>query len=74
LGGALGILQRDPNAFLQGTPSGAEDGAAIDKLIAERNAARKSRDFATADRIRRQLDEMKVVLEDSAGGTTWRRR
>ncbi len=46
------------------------DPAEVDRLVAERSAARKAKDFATADRIRDQLAEMKVVLEDSPDGTT----
>jgi cysteinyl-tRNA synthetase len=45
----------------------------IQKLIDERTAARAQRDFARADAIRKQLAAKGVVLEDSPGGTTWRR-
>ena len=68
-GGMLGLLQRDPRAwFQQGV-----DAAAIDALVAQRIAARKARDFALADAIRAALSEQGIVLEDSAGGTIWRR-
>ncbi len=48
--------------------------AAIDALIAERNAARKSRDFARADAIRQELGGKGILLEDSADGVRWRRK
>jgi len=43
----------------------------VDDLIAARNAARKSKDFAESDRIRDELAKMGVVLRDSKDGTTW---
>jgi cysteinyl-tRNA synthetase len=45
----------------------------IDELIQQRLEARKNKDWATADRIRNELKEQSIVLEDTAGGTTWRR-
>jgi cysteinyl-tRNA synthetase len=70
LGGVLGILQRDSHAFLQG---GAAEGWITD-AIAARTAARKRKDFAEADRIRKDLLERGIVLEDVGGATTWRRK
>ena len=46
----------------------------IDRLVAARQDARKRRDFAEGDRIRQQLLDAGIVLEDSAGGTRWKRK
>lgn len=78
LGDVLGILQHEPQGWLQRTRPGsnAEQGlsdAQIESLIARRNAAREARDWAEADRIRDELKDGGVVLEDGAGGTGWRR-
>ena len=70
LGGILGILQGEPEAFLK---SGADvDEAWIQSMIDQRVAAKKNRDFAEADRIRAELASKGVILEDSREGTTWR--
>ena len=73
LGGTIGLLQSDPTTFVGGTETNA--GSDIDQLVADRNAAKKAKDFARADVIRKQLDEMGIVLEDKPGGVTeWRRK
>ncbi|WP_291474823.1 cysteine--tRNA ligase [Acidovorax sp.] len=69
LAGCLGLLQGDPQAFLQ---AGAGfDEAAIQAQIAARAAAKAGKDFAEADRIRNALLAQGIVLKDSAAGTTW---
>ncbi len=85
LAGLLGLLQRDASEFLQGMikttgiqVEGGEanqmiDSNAIDSKILARIAAKKAKNFAEADRIRKELAEFGVVLEDTPQGTTWRR-
>jgi cysteinyl-tRNA synthetase len=75
LAAILGLLQDDPEAFLQGGNNA--DGLSaetIEQLIAERKAAKAAKNWAQADAIRDQLKAQGVVLEDIAGGeTSWRR-
>jgi cysteinyl-tRNA synthetase len=46
----------------------------IERLIEERRDARRTRQFARADEIRRDLDARGIILEDSAAGTRWKRK
>ncbi len=73
LGGILGLLERDPAQFLKGQSSPGAGDAEIEALVAARTAARASRNWAESDRIRDELRQRGVILEDKAGATTWRR-
>lgn len=74
LGGTLGLLQDNPQHFLQ---SGGEEGGLsadeIEALIAQRKTARETKNWAESDRIRDLLAEHKILLKDGADGTTWTR-
>ena len=73
LGATLGFFQDAPVAFVQGAVSNAQPD--VDSLVAERNTAKKGKDFSRADAIRKQLDDAGIVLEDKPGGVTeWRRK
>ena len=76
LGGLLGLLQRDPLAYLRGgvAADGELSAEQIEERIARRAAVKKAKDFKEADRIRAELLAAGIVLEDTASGTTWRRR
>ena len=71
-GAFIGLFQQDPQSWLAGDTEGLDD-ALIDQLIEERNLSRKNRNFARADEIRNQLQEMGISLEDVTDGTRWRR-
>ncbi|WJF91232.1 cysteine--tRNA ligase [Paraburkholderia bonniea] len=77
LAGVLGLLQREPRAFLQQTSRPASamalDALQIEAMIAARVAAKQAKNYAEADRIRAQLLEAGIALEDKPGGSTeWR--
>ncbi|MSP86816.1 MAG: cysteine--tRNA ligase [Methylotenera sp.] len=85
LAAILGLLQRDANEFLQGVGQVSNiqsnavemnqpfDSDVIDRKILERIAAKKAKNFAEADHIRKALAEAGIILEDTPQGTTWRR-
>ncbi len=75
LGNILGLLQAEAETYLQGSEMRAEDlsAAEIEKRIAERNAARARKDWAGSDRIRAELKEKGIMLEDGGQGTSWRK-
>jgi len=66
----LGLLGQAPEAWFRGD---VDDSAAIEAAIAARLAARTAKDWAEADRIRKDLAGQGILLEDGPQGTTWRR-
>ena len=73
LGGVLGLLQQDPEAFFQADTGGELSAEDIEALIQARADAREAKNFAEADRIRDELLEKGIILDDSREGTTWRK-
>ena len=74
LAGMLGLLQDEAESWFKGSAGDKGlDDAAIEALIQQRLAARKGKNWAESDRIRDELKAQGIVLEDAAGGTTWRR-
>jgi len=74
LGGLLGLLQREAGEFLQGGAAiNGLNEAEIETQIAARIAAKQAKNYAESDRIRKELVEAGIILEDSAAGTSWRR-
>ena len=69
----LGILQTEPQAFLQTNGDNTLLPEHIEDLINERRQAKLVKDYARADVIRDHLKQQGIVLEDSPKGTTWRR-
>ena len=72
LAGVLGLLEQDPETFLQGDANN-DEVAEIEALIKQRNEARAGKNWAAADEARNKLTAMGIVLEDGANGTTWRK-
>ena len=73
LGGVLGLLQQDPEAFFQADTGGELSAEDIEAMIQARADARKAKNFAEADRIRDELLDKGIILDDSREGTTWRK-
>jgi len=82
LGGVIGLLQHAPAEWLSTRSEltageAAADGLGddeIDSMVAARTAARRAKHWAESDRLRDELAAAGVILEDGAGGTTWRRK
>ncbi|EIT70364.1 MULTISPECIES: cysteine--tRNA ligase [Hydrocarboniphaga] len=73
-GSLLGLLQQSPQDWFSAATSESELSAErIEQLIADRAAARKAKNFSESDRIRNELAEQGVLIEDGAQGTRWRR-
>ncbi|MDG2954606.1 cysteine--tRNA ligase [Bisgaard Taxon 10/6] len=72
LAAVLGLLEQEPETFLQGEAA-TDEVSKIEALIKRRNDARAEKNWADADAARDALKEMGVVLEDGANGTTWRK-
>jgi len=68
----MGVLQGDPEHWFRA--SFGEQAAEIDKLVAERFAARVAKNYAESDRLRDELAARGVEVMDSAAGSTWRRK
>ncbi|MEW5291144.1 cysteine--tRNA ligase [Erwinia papayae] len=76
LAAVLGLLEQDPDLFLQNAHQNDDDSqvAEIEALIRMRNDARKEKNWAQADVARDKLNELGIILEDGPQGTSWRRR
>lgn len=75
-GHLLGILYQDPEEWFRWSPAKQEQGlteSEIEALIQKRADARKAKDFATADAVRKELADKGVVIEDTPSGTQWKR-
>ncbi len=77
MGAILGILNESPeDYFAKKRSTGLEkksiDSEMIDKMINERTEARKAKNWARADQIRKQLSEMNIIIEDRPEGTVWK--
>ena len=73
LANVLGLLEADPETYLQGGAGESDDAEEIESLIQQRLDARANKDWAEADRIRDELHAMNIELEDKDGKTIWRR-
>ena len=73
LASVLGLLQEDPENYLRGGSEEGITGEVIEALIEQRLQARKTKNWKESDRIRDELKEQGIILEDTPQGTSWRR-
>ncbi|MDR1597606.1 MAG: cysteine--tRNA ligase [Holosporales bacterium] len=73
-GRILGVLYNSPTQWFKDDAHGTIDEVLVNQKIEQRNVAKQSKDFALADEIRDELFELGIILEDSPGGTSWRRQ
>ncbi len=77
IGSVLGILTEQPKVYFEKKQARvleqkSIDPDIIDKIVKKRDAARKAKDWKEADKIRKQLDDMNIILEDRPEGTIWK--
>ncbi|MBF0243032.1 MAG: cysteine--tRNA ligase, partial [Desulfamplus sp.] len=77
MGSIIGVVSQSPQSYFKAKKdaailSSSIDPEMVDQLVVERTEARKSKNFARADEIRKELDSMNIILEDGANGTTWK--
>jgi cysteinyl-tRNA synthetase len=72
-GKLLGLFSQEERRHRTSLDLSSGEGERVDTLVAARNAAKKARDFAAADRIREELKAEGILLEDGPDGTSWRR-
>ncbi|MBI9074414.1 MAG: cysteine--tRNA ligase [Desulfatibacillum sp.] len=77
MGHVLGMFQEDPKIYFENkkekaAQEGGFDQSMVDDLVAQRAQARKDKNWAEADAIRKQLTEMGIAIEDTPEGTIWK--
>ena len=71
LGNVIGILSQDVEDFLQDNLSVEID---VEGIIKQRDKAKAAKDYHTADKLRNDLLEKNILIEDTPSGTVWRRK
>ncbi|MBT4571261.1 MAG: cysteine--tRNA ligase, partial [Nitrosomonadales bacterium] len=71
LGNVLGILSQDAEVFLK---DNVNKGIDVEKIIRQRDEAKASKDYVTADKLRDDLLENDILIEDTPTGTVWRKK